>query len=40
MRPFEIMTNKSGMLKAHTVILATGADSRWLNAEGEWDYRG
>lgn len=40
MRPLEIMTNKSGMLKAHTVILATGADSRWLNAEGEWDYRG
>mmetsp|Transcript_49290 Transcript_49290/g.107279 ORF Transcript_49290/g.107279 Transcript_49290/m.107279 type:complete len:630 (+) Transcript_49290:87-1976(+) len=39
-RPFEIMTNRSGLIKAHTVILATGADSRWLQVEGEWDFRG
>merc|ERR1719428_2762388 len=38
--PFEITTNKSGVLKSHTLILATGADSRWLHAEGEWDLRG
>jgi len=39
-RPLEIRTNKSGVVKAHTIIVATGADSRWLHAEGEWDYRG
>eukprot|EP00418_Pyrodinium_bahamense_P094702 CAMPEP_0179044240 /NCGR_PEP_ID=MMETSP0796-20121207/17575_1 /TAXON_ID=73915 /ORGANISM="Pyrodinium bahamense, Strain pbaha01" /LENGTH=661 /DNA_ID=CAMNT_0020740639 /DNA_START=208 /DNA_END=2194 /DNA_ORIENTATION=+ len=39
-RPFEIITNKSGVVRSHTVILATGADSRWLNVEGEWEYRG
>lgn len=39
-RPFEVLTNKSGVIRAHTVIVATGADSRWLNIEGEWDYRG
>lgn len=39
-RPFEIVTNRSGVVRAHTVILATGADSRWLGVEGEWDYRG
>mmetsp|Transcript_9036 Transcript_9036/g.23422 ORF Transcript_9036/g.23422 Transcript_9036/m.23422 type:complete len:634 (+) Transcript_9036:107-2008(+) len=38
--PFEIMTNKSGLVRAHTIILATGADSRWLHAEGEYDLRG
>jgi len=38
--PFEIMTNKSGLIKAHTIIVATGADSRWLDAEGEYDLRG
>lgn len=39
-RPFEIITNKSGVVKSHTLIIATGADSRWLNAQGEWEYRG
>lgn len=39
-RPFEIYTNKSGLVRAHTVIVATGADSRWLNAEGEYELRG
>lgn len=39
-QPFEIQTNKSGLVRAHTVIVATGADSRWLHAEGEYDYRG
>lgn len=38
--PFEIVTNKSGSLKAHTIIVATGADSKWLDVTGEWDYRG
>lgn len=39
-RPFEIMTNKSGLVRSHTIIVATGADSRWLHAEGEYDLRG
>merc|ERR1740138_196738 len=38
--PFDIMTNKSGLVRAATIILATGADSRWLWAEGEYEYRG
>jgi thioredoxin reductase (NADPH) len=38
--PFELMTNKSGLVRAHTIIVATGADSRWLHAEGEYDLRG
>lgn len=39
-RPFEIMTNRSGLVRSHTLIVATGADSRWLDVEGEWEYRG
>merc|ERR1719265_1213344 len=39
-QPFEITTNSSGLIKAHSIILATGADSKWLHAEGEWEYRG
>jgi len=39
-RPMEIMTNKTGLVRTHSLILATGADSRWLNVEGEYDFRG
>jgi len=39
-RPLEIVTNSSGIVKAHTIILATGADSNWLGVEGEYEYRG
>jgi len=39
-RPFEVRTNASEVLKTHTLIFATGADSRWLGAEGEWELRG
>eukprot|EP00440_Ansanella_granifera_P057102 gb/GFBE01061900.1/.p1 GENE.gb/GFBE01061900.1/~~gb/GFBE01061900.1/.p1 ORF type:complete len:623 (+),score=195.71 gb/GFBE01061900.1/:1-1869(+) len=39
-RPFQIYTNKSGLVQAHAMIVATGADSKWLHADGEWDYRG
>jgi thioredoxin-disulfide reductase len=38
-RPFEVTTNNTS-LKVHTVIMATGADSRWLGAPGEYEYRG
>mmetsp|Transcript_54078 Transcript_54078/g.125752 ORF Transcript_54078/g.125752 Transcript_54078/m.125752 type:complete len:623 (+) Transcript_54078:100-1968(+) len=40
LQPFQVTTNRSGLLQAHTLIVATGADSRWLQVEGEWDYRG
>merc|ERR1711871_61699 len=38
-RPFGIATNNTN-LKVHTVIMATGADSRWLGVPGEYEYRG
>ena len=38
-RPYTIKTNSS-TFKAHTIILATGADSRWLGVDGEHEYRG
>lgn len=38
-RPFEIHLNDT-IIKTHSLILATGADSRWLGVEGEYDYRG
>lgn len=39
-RPFTLITNRSDIYKAHAIIVATGADSRWLDAKGEWDFRG
>jgi thioredoxin-disulfide reductase len=39
-RPFIVRTNSSGEVMSHTVILATGAESKWLEIEGEWEYRG
>lgn len=38
-RPFKIQT-KSYNFTSHAVILATGADSRWLGVEGEYEFRG
>jgi len=38
-RPFTVKTNDSTIL-AHSVVLATGADSRWLDVPGEWEHRG
>ena len=35
----EITTNSSN-IRAHTIIIATGADSRWLGIEGEDEHRG
>jgi len=37
--PKRITTNVSTLL-AHTVVVATGADSRWLGVQGEWEFRG
>ena len=38
-RPFVIKTNASSF-QAHTLVLATGADSRWLDVPGEEDLKG
>ena len=38
--PFRLTLNKTGEITAHAVILATGADSRWLGVPGEHTYRG
>jgi thioredoxin reductase len=39
-RPFTIETSTQGVIKAHSMIISTGADSRWLDVEGEYEYRG
>jgi hypothetical protein len=38
-RPFTVTTNTT-TIKTHTIILATGADSKWLGVAGENDLRG
>ena len=38
-RPFKLYTNSSE-ITTHAIILATGADSKWLDVPGEWDLRG
>jgi len=38
-RPFTVQTNDS-TIQTHSVIIATGADSRWLGVPGEWEHRG
>lgn len=39
-RPFKIETKDHAVIKAHSLIISTGADSRWLDVEGEYEYRG
>ena len=39
-RPFKLTTNTSIVLHAHAVIVATGADSNWLDVPGEYEFRG
>ena len=38
-RPFKIVTNAS-TIYAHSLVVATGADSRWLGVPGEEDLKG
>ena len=38
-RAFTVHT-ETARIKSHSIIVATGADSRWLGAEGEYDFRG
>ncbi len=40
-RPFVLECgNGSSVIEAHALIVATGADSRWLGVAGEWEFRG
>lgn len=38
-RPFKVKTNTT-TITTHSIVIATGADSVWLDVEGENDYRG
>jgi len=37
--PFVLHTNHS-VVKCHALVVATGADSKWLGVPGEWAFRG
>eukprot|EP00536_Pseudo-nitzschia_multiseries_P001490 jgi/Psemu1/181244/e_gw1.19.209.1 len=39
-RPITVYGNATGAIAAHTVIVATGADSKWLGIPGEFELRG
>ena len=38
-RPFKVYTNSS-VIETHAIIVATGAESNWLNVPGEYEMRG
>jgi len=38
-RPFKVVTNSS-TIETHSIIVATGAESNWLNIPGEYEMRG
>lgn len=38
-RPLKVITNSS-VIETHSVIVATGAESNWLNVKGEYEMRG
>ena len=38
--PFELITDSGKLLKAETIIIATGAQARWLGIEGETIFNG
>lgn len=39
-RPLKVLTNSTGAIETHAIIIATGADSKWLGVEGEYEMRG
>ena len=39
-RPLEVVTNATGAIATHSIILATGAESNWLGVPGEYELRG
>lgn len=39
-RPLTLMTNETGNIETHAIIVATGAESKWLGVPGEYELRG
>lgn len=39
-QPIQVVTNNTGVIDTHTLIIATGADSNWLGIKGEYELRG
>jgi thioredoxin reductase len=39
-RPLKVITNNTGGIETHSIIVATGADSKWLGIPGEYELRG
>jgi len=39
-RPLKVFANSTGFIDAHSIIVATGADSKWLGIPGEFELRG
>jgi thioredoxin reductase (NADPH) len=39
-RPIRVITNSTGAIETHAIVVATGADSRWLGIDGEYELRG
>ncbi|MGK3737589.1 MAG: thioredoxin reductase (NADPH) [Bacillariaceae sp.] len=39
-RPLKVYGNSTGSIEAHSIIVATGADSKWLGIPGEFELRG
>ena len=39
-RPLRIQTNATGTIETHSLIVATGAEAKWLGVPGEWELRG
>ena len=39
-RPLKVLRNATGAIETHSIIVATGADSKWLGIAGEYELRG
>merc|ERR1712151_1420608 len=39
-RPFQVKTENNGIIEAHSLIISTGADSKWLDVPGGYEFRG
>ena len=39
-RLLRVVTNLTGAIDTHSIIMATGAESNWLDVPGEWELRG
>lgn len=39
-RPLKVFAKNTGYIETHSIIVATGADSKWLGVPGEYELRG